>query len=68
MNINVFAKFDEILSLPVQVIKEKNTQNVADLELQRAIALKELAPSPYVPYFFYYKCSSSGYQCVCEIS
>ena len=31
----VFAKFDEIPSLPVQDIKEK--QNVMDKELQRAV-------------------------------
>ena len=41
----MFAKFDEIPSLPVQVIKVKT--NIADEELQRAMTLKELAPSPY---------------------
>ena len=45
MDINVFAKFDEIPSLPVQESKEN--QNVVDKELQRAITLTELAPSPY---------------------
>ena len=47
MVISVFAKFDEIPSLPVQDIKEKI--NVVDKELQRAITLKELAPRPYFP-------------------
>ena len=41
----MFAKFDEIPSLPVQDIKEKPKS--VDKELQRAIALTELAPSPY---------------------
>ena len=40
----MFANFDEIPSLPVQDIKNKN---VVDKELQRAITLIELAPSPY---------------------
>ena len=35
VDINVFAKFDEIPPLPVQDIKEKH--NVVDKELQRAI-------------------------------
>ena len=46
VDINVFAKFDEIPSMPVQDIKEKK-QNVVDKELQRAITLTELALSPY---------------------
>ena len=46
VDIKVFAKFDELSSLPVQDIKEKK-QNVVDKELQRAITLTELAPSPY---------------------
>ena len=41
----MFAKFDEIPSLPVQDIRKN--QNVVDKELQRAITLTELAPSPY---------------------
>ena len=41
----MFAKFDGIPSLPVQVIKEN--QNVVNKELQRAVTLKELAPSLY---------------------
>ena len=45
MNINVFAKCDEIPSLPVQDIKEKPKQNL--LKLQRAITPTELTPSPY---------------------
>ena len=45
VDINVFAKFDGIPSLPVQVIKEN--QNVVNKELQRAVTLKELAPSLY---------------------
>ena len=45
VDINVFAKFDEIHSLPVQDI-QKN-QNVVNKELQRAITLTELAPYPY---------------------
>ena len=41
----MFAKSDEIPSLPVQILKKN--QNVVDKELQRAITLTELAPSPY---------------------
>ena len=41
---NVFVKFDEIPSLPVQEIRKN--QNVVDKELQRAITLMELAPTP----------------------
>ena len=41
----MFAKFDEIPTLPVQGIKKK--KHVVDKELQRAISLIELAPSPY---------------------
>ena len=41
----MFAKSDEIPSLPVQDLKKK--QNVVDKELQRAITLTELAPRPY---------------------
>ena len=44
VDINVFAKFDEVPSLPVQDIN----QTVVDKVLQRAITLlTELAPSPY---------------------
>ena len=39
----MFSKSDEIPSLPVQ----GKMKNVMDKELQRAITLKELAPSPY---------------------
>ena len=42
MDINLFAKFDEIPSLPVQDIKEKTK-----CRGQRAILLTELVPSPY---------------------
>ena len=42
MAINVFAKFDEIPSLPVQDIKEK-----PECRGQRAITLTKLAPSSY---------------------
>ena len=45
VDINVFAKFDEIPSLPVQILRK--TQNVEDKELLRTITLTELAPSPY---------------------
>ena len=45
MAINVFAKPDEIPSLPVQLIKEK--PKCRGLRITRAIALKELAPCPY---------------------
>ena len=38
----MFAKFDEIPSLPVQDIKEK--QNVVDKELQREITLNRIDP------------------------
>ena len=44
-DINVFAKFDEILSLPVKILRKN--QNVVDKELQRAITLADLGPSPY---------------------
>ena len=48
MDINVFAKSDEIPSLPVPDIKEKpKCCGQTDLELQRAVTLTELAPSPY---------------------
>ena len=59
VDINVFAKFDKILSLPGQVIKEK-----PKCRSQRAITLKELAPSTF---FLLQKCSSCRYQCVCKI-
>ena len=42
VDINVFAKFDGIPSLPIQDIKEK--ANVVDKELQKAITLIELTP------------------------
>ena len=45
MDINGFARFNEIPSLPAQYIKEK--PNCCGQELQRAITLTELAPSPY---------------------
>ena len=45
MDINGFATFDEIPSLPVQILRK--TQNVMDKELLRAITLIKLAPSPY---------------------
>ena len=46
MDIKVFAKFGEILPLPVQDMKEKpKCRGWTDKELQRAIT--ELAPSPY---------------------
>ena len=41
----MFAKFDGIPSLPVQVIKEK--PKCRDTELKRAITLTELAHSPF---------------------
>ena len=47
MDINVFAKFDEIPSLHVQDIKEYLYINKIYLELQRTITLTELAPTPY---------------------
>ena len=45
VDINVFAKFDEIPSLPVQDIKEK--PKCHGQRITRAITLTELAPSPY---------------------
>ena len=45
VDIIVFAKCDEILSLPIQDIEEK--QNFVDKELQRAITPTELDPNPY---------------------
>ena len=62
VDINVFAKSDEIPSLPVQVIKEK--PKCRELRLTRGINSKSLVPSPY---FFYYKCSSCGYHCVRKV-
>ena len=41
----MFAKFDEIPSLPVQDIKEK--PRYCRLRITKAVTLKELAPSPY---------------------
>ena len=35
-----------------------------DIDLLRTIAIKEIG---HQPLFFYYKCSSCGYQCVCQI-
>ena len=52
VDINVFAKFDKIPSLPAQVINEKS--KCCGLRITK-------------PLFFYYKCSSYGYQCVCQI-
>ena len=40
----MFAKFDEITPLLVKILRKN--QNVVDKELQRAITLIELAPSP----------------------
>ena len=45
MNINVLAKFVEFPSLPFKILRKN--QNAVDKELQRAITLIELAPSPY---------------------
>ena len=45
VDINVFAKLDEIPSFPLQVIKEK--PKCCGLTIQRAVTLNELAPSPY---------------------
>ena len=46
MNINVFAKFVEFPSLPVQDIKDK-IKMLWTKNYKRAITLIELAPSPY---------------------
>ena len=43
----MFAKSDEIQSLPVQVIKAETKCRGLRLYTQRAITLKELTPSPY---------------------
>ena len=45
MDINVFAKSDEIHHCLFKILRKN--QNVVDEELQRAITLTELAPSPY---------------------
>ena len=45
VDINVFAKFDEIPSLLVEVIKKK--PKCLRLRITKAITLKELAPIPY---------------------
>ena len=62
VHINAFAKFDEIPSLPVQVIKEKPKRR--RLRITRGNNSKRIGP---LPLFFYYKCSSYGYQYVCQI-
>ena len=59
MHINVFAKSDEIPSLPVQVIKEK--PKCQGLRLTKGNNSKRIGPYPL---FAYYKCSSCGYQCI----
>ena len=45
MNINVFAKFDEIPSLPVQDIKEN--PECRGQRITKCVTLIELAPGPY---------------------
>ena len=57
---NAFAKFDEIPSMPVQVIKEKPKCN--GLRITKGNNSKRV-----LALFFYYKCSSCEYQCVCQI-
>ena len=63
VDINVFAKSDEIPSIPVQVIKEK--PKCRGLRLTKGNNSKRFGPYPL---FFYYKCSSCGYLhvCVCK--
>ena len=60
VDINVFAKFDEIPSLPV--IKEK--PKCHGLRITKGNNSNRI---DHKPLFFYYKCSSCGYQCVCQI-
>ena len=60
MKINVFAKCDEIPSLPVQVIKEKPKCR----GLQRAITLKEFTSSSY---FSIINVHLVDIECVCQI-
>ena len=50
MDINVFVKFDEIPSLPIQNIKEKPNCGITKDN-------NSIRNGPY-PLFFYYKCSS----------
>ena len=59
---NVFTRFDEIPSLPVQVIKEK--PKCRGLRITKGTNSKGIGP---LPLFCYYKCSSCRYQCVCQI-
>ena len=57
--IKVFAKSDEIPSVPVQAIKEK--PKCRGLRLTKGNNSKRIGPQPL---FFYCKCSPCGYQCV----
>ena len=45
MNINVFAKFDDIPSLPIQVIKEKS--KCRGLRITKGNNSKRIGPGPY---------------------
>ena len=56
VDIHVFAKFDVIPSLPVQVIKEK--PKCRGLRITKGNNFKRIGPYPLL---FYYKCSSCGY-------
>ena len=62
VDINVFAKFDEIPWLPVLDIKEK--PKCHGQRITKGNNSNRIGPWPL---FFYYKCSSCGYQCVCKI-
>ena len=62
VDINVSAKSDQIPSLPVQVIKEK--RKCCGLRITKGNNSKRTGPKPL---FSDLKCSSYGYQCVCQI-
>ena len=63
VDINVFAKFDEIPSLPIQDIKEKT--KCCGQRITKGNNSNRIGPEPL---FFFYKCSSCGYQCVHKTS
>ena len=59
VDINMFATFDEIPSLPVQDIKEN--PKCCGQSITKDNNSNRISP---LPLFFYYKCSSCGYQSV----
>ena len=62
VDINVFAKSDEIPSLPVQDIKER--QKCCGQRIIKGKNFNRIGPQPL---FFFYKCSDCGHQHVCQI-